>query len=335
MEETWKTIPHENLEKYEVSNSGKVRIKLSQHMMKPYMANNYMMCSFTNPITKNRDRILVHRLVAKAFISNPDKKKVVNHMDGNKMNNHANNLEWVTMSENTQHAINTLGRAKSNKSVYRIDDAGNKVKYESITVAAQNNNTTRENIKSCLRKKSQTAIGYKWEYCDIMHTFKEVDLSQMKIIPGYNNYYVSRDGRVYGKSKRQFLKPNLGDGYPKIMLYENVKPKHKYIHVLVAELFIPNPDKKKVVNHKDGNKMNNHVNNLEWATHSENTMHAHQTGLINVFKKITIRTDDDGIETEYGSLKEAASQNDISKSTISCAIKRTGSCGGYRWKYKE
>ena len=81
--------------------------------------------------------------------------------------------------------------------------------------------------------------------------------------------------------------------------------------------------------------MNNNVDNLEWMTHSENTLHAHRTGLINQFKKITIRIDDDGTETEYTSLKEAALQNNVSFPSIGSAIKRKGTSCGYKWKYKE
>jgi hypothetical protein len=53
----------------------------------------------------------------------------------------------------------------------------------------------------------------------------------------------------------------------------------KYVHRIVATAFIPNPDNKETVNHKDGNKQNNHVDNLEWHSYTENMMHAHRTGL--------------------------------------------------------
>ena len=92
-------------------------------------------------------------------------------------------------------------------------------------------------------------------------------------IEGYDTYYIQDNGQVYGKTKKQFLKHNLLDGYPKVGLFKNGKGSYKYIHVLVAKHFIPNPDKKKVVNHKDGNKQNCHVDNLEWISHSENSHH--------------------------------------------------------------
>jgi hypothetical protein len=68
--------------------------------------------------------------------------------------------------------------------------------------------------------------------------------------------------------------PN-GNGYYRIY----VKNRLEYIHILVAKAFIPNHDNKPQVNHKDGNKLNNHVSNLEWATSAENVIHSRVTGL--------------------------------------------------------
>ena len=104
-------------------------------------------------------------------------------------------------------------------------------------------------------------------------------------------YYVSSWGRVKSLKfgKERILKPNLiGKGYPAVHIsYFNKKQKCQIIHKLVAMAFIPNPDNKPQVNHKDGNKLNNHIDNLEWTTIKENIQHAYDTGLFdNKRKKI-------------------------------------------------
>ena len=70
--------------------------------------------------------------------------------------------------------------------------------------------------------------------------------------------------------------------YHYVQFWRKDKPTHKAVHRLVAEAFIPNPENKPIVNHLDGNKHNNAVTNLEWATHSENHKHAFATGLRSV-----------------------------------------------------
>ena len=100
-------------------------------------------------------------------------------------------------------------------------------------------------------------------------------------IVGYEGHYqISTFGRVksFYRGKQRILAPFIDkDGYFQIALGRGKKFK---IHRLVATAFIPNPDDKPQINHIDGNKMNNHVNNLEWCTNRENQNHALQTGLI-------------------------------------------------------
>lgn len=114
---------------------------------------------------------------------------------------------------------------------------------------------------------------------------------ECKYINGYNNkYYITQDGKVFISNFRNSgvdkeMKPRIISGYYSLGLElptsasQNRRQKIYKIHRLLAEYFIPNPDNKPCVNHKDGNKLNNNLDNLEWATISENTKHAYANKL--------------------------------------------------------
>lgn len=98
-----------------------------------------------------------------------------------------------------------------------------------------------------------------------------------KAIPNFELYSISRDGVV--NNGRKDLKPYLNNsGYLCIDLKQGVRTKH-LIHRLVAQTYIDNPNNYPIVNHIDGNKLNNHVDNLEWCTNSHNILHARASGL--------------------------------------------------------
>jgi len=93
------------------------------------------------------------------------------------------------------------------------------------------------------------------------------------------DYEISNYGNV--KSGTLILKPQPNSkGYLRVNLHKNGVITRKFVHRLVAQHFIPNPALKPQVNHKDGNKKNNHFSNLEWMTNSENQLHGRKMGLI-------------------------------------------------------
>lgn len=94
------------------------------------------------------------------------------------------------------------------------------------------------------------------------------------------HYSVSTEGRVRNdKTCKEVSQSTNSRGYNKVDLYSNGKRESHRTHRLVATAFIPNPDNKPQVNHIDGNKLNNNVDNLEWVDNSQNMLHAYQSGL--------------------------------------------------------
>ena len=93
-----------------------------------------------------------------------------------------------------------------------------------------------------------------------------------KTIPNFPNYLIFDDGRVWSLTKHVFLKQRIAwGGYYTVGLKNNGQSVSRFVHRLLAEAFIPNPNNYKVVNHKDENKLNNSLDNLEWCDTKYNT----------------------------------------------------------------
>lgn len=116
------------------------------------------------------------------------------------------------------------------------------------------------------------------DYFDIQHDVN----ADIRPVVGFSDYDVGADGVVYSwkSGKRAILKPRVDiDGYKTVGLYSGGKVKRVKVHRLVAEAFLYKEDGKDCVNHRDGNKWNNSIDNLEWCTRSENSKHACENGL--------------------------------------------------------
>lgn len=164
-------------------------------------------------------------------------------------------------------------------------------------------------------------------------------MENYKQITGFPDYQVSDYGNIKGKLGK-ILKPASDQkGYLMVGLRKGGKTYTKRLARLVAIEFIPNPLNKAQVNHKDGNKLNNHKNNLEWNTGSENIIHAYQklkrsgsqTGKkdgLSPFAKKVIETKDDGTEIIWDSMNKIAKHYSITRTTILDYIKgsRKKSC---------
>lgn len=167
MQEIWKTIAE--APNYEVSTEGNVRNKTSGRLLKPqaFGATGYKQVSLKIQETNKFQKRYIHRLVAQAFIENPENKREVNHIDGNKLNNSLSNLEWVTSSENQIKRHEQGNIQTSNRKVGRFDIDGNLLEeYESIISAARAMGVQRGAIDSAIYKRHKTSCGFIWDFLD-------------------------------------------------------------------------------------------------------------------------------------------------------------------------
>lgn len=186
--------------------------------------------------------------------------------------------------------------------------------------------------------------------------FAENKQEEWKDIKGFEGQYkISNMGRVWSVSRtvriggktgtcqtKDLIMKQITDakGYKRVCLNENGKTKFKPIHRLVAEAFIPNKEGKPQVNHKDGDKTNNNVNNLEWCTNSENQKHAYRLGLNKVTgragrSKIAVKqiSNKNEIVAIHCSLNEACRVTGVYAQNIRkvlLGIRKTA--GGYKWE---
>lgn len=167
MQETWNTI--EEASGYEVSTQGRVRNKKTGRILNPQASSGsgYKQVNIKVDSTKKFEKRYIHRLVAQSFLENPENKKEVNHIDGNKLNNMLSNLEWVSTSENQKKRHQLENTRTSNRAIGRFSLEGELLEaYNSIIEAAHCMNVKRGAIDNALAKRTKTSCGYIWNFLD-------------------------------------------------------------------------------------------------------------------------------------------------------------------------
>lgn len=173
---------------------------------------------------------------------------------------------------------------------------------------------------------------------------------ESKVVSYASNYIIYPDGRLKNKNTDKFLVGQVGkNGYLSYNIRTDKGKKRVYAHRLVAESFIPNPENKEQVNHKDGDKLNNSYLNLEWATPKENIAHAMKElgftpppfsaeAIEKRAKKVSTKVAKYDLKGNliciYPSIIEASRKENISRHSIRDVVKgKKGNHKGFIWRY--
>ena len=154
-------------------------------------------------------------------------------------------------------------------------------------------------------------------------------------IPGFN-YYCSEDGRIFNASGRELRQGKNKKGYFSVSLYEGGRKYTTTVHRIVAKTFIPNPYNFAQVNHKDENKENNNVSNLEWCDNAYNSAYGTRTERSAMgHEKPIVATDKNGNKRIFGSIIAASVSLNIDSSSITKVAKgKRKSAGNYTFNYE-
>ena len=339
MEEVYKPINQYDI--YLISNHGNVKNVKTQKIRKlQKRATGYLYVTLCkNGILKCA---LVHSLVFNTFNENISEYNVIDHIDGNKLNNNIQNLRGTTFSKNTENAFINNEKMKNKLiKVSKYDENMNLIKiYNSINDCARDNNF--------LNGSKITRLSYSkkiYNNCFYSIQFKEkepintirYDDEEFKIIDNffgykYSNYSISNYGRILINKTQQIMSnTQKDDNYNSIKLFDDDKKVKKYyVHRIVAYFFISKYDANMVINHLDENKLNNYYKNLEITTSKNNVRYS--------LSKPIIKYDLDMNKIkEYSCIKDAADELNISMSgnIIKCCKNKLKTAYGFIWRYNN
>ena len=172
----WKKIILNNIiTDYSVSTEGEVKKDTTNYIFSLSIQQDYKFVSIL--INGQSNRMRVHRLVAMAFIPNPENKPYVNHINGDKGDNNVENLEWVTPSENTIHAVKTglMSNGRKRPVIHYNLNGEKMATFESASEAARQTGGSQSKITLCCRRQRESANDYQWRYYDDLQDVQKIE----------------------------------------------------------------------------------------------------------------------------------------------------------------
>jgi len=169
--------------------------------------------------------------------------------------------------------------------------------------------------------------------------YYNVLINTQEKINGYERYLIDKNGRIYDTKRNKYMCQWVDTvGYYQCTLRDSNNKKHyKRVHRLVAETFIPNPDNLPQVNHKDGNKLNNDIRNLEWCTNSENTQHGYNKGLYKYKSRchaINVYDKSGNYLKTFKSIRSMCKELKINRKTVTMILKGEKVTNNYNYLFE-
>lgn len=297
--EQWKTIP--GMVGYKSSTLGRIRnIKSKRILNGCKTIRGYVRVCIQNKL------YAIHRLVAQTWLVNDDpaNKTTVDHINQKKDDNRVSNLRWATKRTQALNQTRTVQPGPKRR-VYKICLTTRKIikEYESTRAAARDSGPKayQGNICMVCQGKRKHTVGFKWEYVPDRECPGEI----WKPIKDHPSYKISSFGRVKNKHGKinDYIHKSRKVPYPMVMIHNQ-----KYTrHVLLGDAFLHKTNPKHVYNHKDGDKWNCVLSNLEVCSQSENIIHAVETGLKKA-TKVTMTCVVTGKKHKYRSMRHASQE---------------------------